>query len=191
MYEKFTIRADQLLQGTGTTNTGNVARICFRDPSAFAEALELDQQLVKNIAIVLAAFKCKKPLKLEKMKAFSWDTYKLYYKLYPWAKMNPTTHKLLIHGCQIAKNFPLPMAYFAEDGLESWHNYFRSNTKNHCRQSSRKNLILDLYNRAIEMSDPVISLIGIEKRIAILRKHQISAEVEKYIQTKSVFEINI
>ena len=41
------------------------------------------------------------------------------------------------------------------------------------------------------MSDPVISLIDIEKRIAILRKHQISAEVEKYIQTKSVFEINI
>lgn len=173
-----------MLQGTGTTNTGNLARICFRDPPAFAEALELDQQLVKNISIVLAAFKCKNPLNLEKMEAFCWDTYKLYYKIYPWAKMNPTTHKLLIHGCQIAKHFPLPMAYFAEDGLESWHKYYRSNTKKHCRQSSRKNRILDLYNSAIYMSDPALSVIGIEKRTAIVRKHRISVEVEEYIQKK-------
>lgn len=184
MYVKFHIRADQLLQGTGTTNTGNLARICFRDPSNFAEALELDKQLVTNIAIVLAAFKCKKRLNLEKMETFSLDTYKLYYTLYPWAKINPTSHKLLVHGCQIARNFPLPMAYFAEDGLESWHKYYRSNTQYHCRQNSRINRITDLYNRAIEMSDPAISIIGIEKRIADLRKHKISAEVKNYIEKK-------
>ncbi|XP_058789796.1 uncharacterized protein LOC131675525 [Phymastichus coffea] len=110
--------------------------------------------------------------------------------------MNPTTHKLLIHGCQIAENFPLPIAYFAEDGLESWHKYFRSNTTHHCRQSSRENRTQDLYNRAIEMSDPAISLMGIKKRIirrkAILRKHGIPANIRKYIQEnllKSSIEI--
>lgn len=64
------------------------------------------------------------------------------------------------------------------------YKYFRSNTINHCRQSSREYRTKDLYTRAIEMSDPTISLINIEKRIAILRKHRISAQVENYIQDK-------
>ena len=101
IYARIGIRVDQVLQGHGTMNTGNIARRCFEYPAIFAEALEIDYRLVTNTAIVLAAFKCTKKLKLDELEEFCWQTYCLHYELYPWARMNPTCHKLLKHGCEV------------------------------------------------------------------------------------------
>lgn len=148
------VRVDQVLQGHGTTNTGNVARRCFKNPELFATALELDVNLVKNIANIILLFKSKRALKLENIKVLCNDTIDLHNQLYPWAKMNPSLHKLLKHGCEVALKFPLPMAYFAEDAGESWHKIYRRNWTDHARQSSRANRTLDVFNRAVCLSDP-------------------------------------
>lgn len=44
----------------------------------------------------------------------------------------------------------------------------------HARQSSRKNRLLDTFERAVHMSDPLISMVYIEDRI--------KAEVSKNLQ---------
>lgn len=119
------MRADQVIQGFGTTNTGNLARTCFAKPQLFAETLEIDEVLVKNVAWILLAFKCKKQLDLEKLEKFCWTTYCRNYTLYPWSRLSPTVHKLLKHGCEIARKFPMPMAYYSEDANESWHKLYR------------------------------------------------------------------
>lgn len=89
------------MQCHGTSNTGNLARRCFKDPTIFADALQIDCLLVTNIATILAAFKSKARINLDKLELFCWKTYCLQYELYPWARMSPTCHKLLKHGCSV------------------------------------------------------------------------------------------
>ena len=160
MYNVFSIRADQVLQGHGTTNTGNLARKCFKDPAKFADALEIDRELIQNIVTILLLFKCKAYIDSNEVENLCLKTYNMHYNLYPWARMSPTVHKLLMHGCQIARKFPLPIAYFAEDAGESWHKYYRKNMIMHARQTSKANRLQDVFDRAIYLTDPMTSLIS-------------------------------
>lgn len=114
LFEAFSIRVDEVKHGPGTSVNGNTARKCFNDISTFAEALGVDKELVKRLAFVLLAFKQKEDLNMEQLDKYCTETYTLFFKLYPWAKMNPTVHKMLRHGVDIAKEFPLSLAYFAE-----------------------------------------------------------------------------
>ena len=123
------IRVDQVIQGKGTTNTGNLARRCFQNPEKFADALEIDRKVVSNIALILEAYKCKLKLKLDELENFCNETYDSFYELYSWARMNIAMHKLLKHGCEITRKFPLPIAYFAEDANESIHKIYRNTKK--------------------------------------------------------------
>lgn len=166
------LRVDQVLQGSGTTNTGNITRACFQKPQLFAECLDIDTELVKNISIILSAFKSKQALKLDVLQELCLKTYSLHYEKYSWARMNPTLHKLLQHGCEIARCFPIPMAYYAEDANEAWHKLYRRNMTEHSRQNSRKNRLHDVFNRAVYMSDPKISLIKLKERERMYKKRQ-------------------
>ena len=117
------VRADEIMPGFGTTNTGNLARVCFRQYKEFAKVIEVDEELVKKFATVLAAFSTKDAIDLEKLKEYSSETYVYNYEIYCWSIMSPTVHKLLWHGCEIAIKFPLSLAYYSEDAIESWHKY--------------------------------------------------------------------
>jgi len=184
IYEKIGVRVDQVLQGHGTTNTGNVARRSFENPAIFAEALEINVQLIQNIATILSAFKCKKPLRLNELEKFCWETYCLHYKLFSWARMNPTLHKLLKHGCDIARQFPLPIAYYSEDANESWHKLYRKNMTQHSRQNSRENRMLDVFNRALYLTDPKISTILIENRLQSFKQKHVPSEIKKFVDER-------
>lgn len=165
LFEQFYVRIDEVKHGSGTSLNGNSARTCFRDPSALAKVLGINEDLVKRLSYVLLAFKRKKSVNLDILQTYCTDTYKLFYELYPWAKLNPSVHKMLRHGVDIARNFPLSLAYFAEDAAESMHKCYRKSSLYHARQNSRENRLKDVFNRAVDMSDPLISTIYLEKRI--------------------------
>lgn len=165
LFEKFCVRVDGVKHGCGTSLNGNSARTCFRDPSALAQVLGISTDLVKRLSFVLLAFKRKQGVNLDILQKYCIDTYKLFFELYPWAKMNPSVHKMLRHGVAIARNFPLSLAYFAEDAAESMHKCYRKSSLYHARQNSRENRLKDVFNRAVDMSDPLISTIYLEKRI--------------------------
>ena len=95
--------------------------------------------------------------------------------------MNPSMHKLLKHGCEVARKFPLPIAYYSEDGSESWHKLYRRNMTKHSRQTSRENRLLDVFNKALHLSDPKISLIMIDKRLKKKKLRKTPRQVLKYI----------
>ncbi|CAH0552999.1 unnamed protein product [Brassicogethes aeneus] len=185
IYEKLKVRVDQVLQGHGTTNTGNVARRCFQSPELFANALEIDVQLVIDLSKIILCFKCKEELELNKLERFCLQTYCRYYELYPWARMSPTVHKLLRHGCDIARQLPLPIAYYAEDANESWHKYYKRNMVEHSRQNSREHRLLDVFNRAVYMTDPKISLMLIDSRVNKSKTVQSNlSDIQEFIKTK-------
>ena len=72
----------------------------------FAKALEIDEQIVCTVSTISSAFKCKKPLNLDKLEKFAISTNDLHFYYQPWARINPSLHKILIHGCKIARKFP-------------------------------------------------------------------------------------
>lgn len=170
LYETFYIRVDEVKQGSGTSVNGNTARKCFKNPSALAQVLGLNEELVKRLSFVLLAFKQKEGVDLQALEKYCTDTYKLFFEKYPWAKMNPSVHKMLRHGVDIARKFPLSLAYFAEDAAESMHKCYRKNSINHARQNSRANRLKDVFNRAVDMSDPLVSTIYLEKRCKAQKK---------------------
>ena len=122
-----------------------------------------------------------KKLNLIELRKFSNVTYNRHYLLYPWARMNPTMHKLLKHGCDIVSQFPLPAAYFAEDASECMHKIYRDTLKNHVRQNNRINRILDTFNRAVYCTDPVVSMVYLDNRIKKDVKKEISPQVKPFL----------
>lgn len=164
VFKEFSVHVDQVLQGTGTTNTGNVARRCLQDPNKFARCLEINEDIVEKVAFILLAFKQKTMVDQDILKALGESTCKKIYLVYPWVSISPTLHKLLIHGTTIQSRFKLPLGFYAEDAGESCHKLYRANATHHARQTSRKNRLKDIYNYAIYYSDPAISNIYVQKR---------------------------
>lgn len=164
LFKEFSVRVDEVQQGSGTSLNGNSARKCFSDPPKLAKALGIDEELVKRFAFVILAFKQKEGINLNKLETYCTETYKRFFNCYPWAKLNPTVHKMLRHGVAIARQFPLSLAYFAEDAAESMHKCYRKNSISHARQNSRANRLKDVFNRSVDLSDPVISMYYLEKR---------------------------
>lgn len=164
LFETFHVRIDEVQHGSGTSLNGNTARKCFKGPSTLANILGINEELVKRLAFTLLAFKQKEGVNMDHLERYCKETYKLFFEQYPWAKMNPSVHKMLRHGVDISQQFPLSLAYFAEDAAESMHKYYRKNSLAHARQSSRANRLLDVFNRAVDLSDPLISLIYLEDR---------------------------
>lgn len=183
VFKEFSVLPDRVLQGKGTSNTGNSARTCFSEPAKFAKALGLNEKFVQNLALLLSIFKSRHFMDQENVEKLCKETNQMHFDLYPWAKMKPSLHKFLVHGCDIAKQFPLPIGFYSEDASESWHKYFRQNEINHSRQNSRRHRILDLFNRAIYLSDPKISFVYLERRNKKTKKLEPSEDMKKYLSS--------
>ena len=157
-----------------------LARTCFKDAAKFARALELDEELVKRTVYILIDFKQKEGVNLDVLEQYCKSSYELFFSVYPWACMNPTVHKLWRHGISIAKNFPFFLIFYSEDAAESMHKLNRDNSLDHARLDSREHNLVDVFNRAVYTSDPILSLIFIDQRI----KRQIhEALPEDFIRT--------
>lgn len=164
LFKEFHVHVDKVLQGKGTSNTGNVAKRLLSKPTLLAQTLELDIELVENLSTILMVFSSKHQINFDKFEPFCESTNALFYRKYNWAKMRPTVHKYLKHGVAICKMFKYPQAYYAEDAGEHMHKLYRSFKLHHARQNSRKNRLVDTFNQAMYESDPLISLLMIDDR---------------------------
>lgn len=165
IWEKFAVHADQVLQGKGKTNTGGIAKKCFNEPEKFANALGIDKDIVVRLSKILSAFSAREQIDYDKLEQYCLETNKLFYETFPWAQMRPSVHKLLVHGCQIARTFRYSQLYYAEDAIEHWHQLHRKHSITHSRQTSRSLKLKDMASYSIYSTDPVISLFNINHRI--------------------------
>lgn len=58
----------------------------------------------------------------------------------------------------------------------------------HARKNSRKNNLMDVFNRAIDMSDPIISNMSLSMRLSKINKKQIPRQVLFLLDQPSVSE---
>ena len=77
----------------------------------------------------------------------------------------------------------MTMIYFAEDGVESWHKLYRLNMTKHARKNTRLNRILDVYNRAIFMRDPKVSLVSGRTKTSDNKLKTTKVDISQFIET--------
>ncbi|KAJ8665446.1 hypothetical protein QAD02_007108 [Eretmocerus hayati] len=114
------VRPDLVSQRLGTTNTDNLARRCFQDSKKFAPILGLDEDFVQNLADIMILFKSRRKINYDLSDQYCWEVYWQHYELCPWTHLNVGLHKLLMHGCRVARDLSNPVYYFSEDNQAAW-----------------------------------------------------------------------
>lgn len=105
--------------GSGTSNTGNVARKFFKNFEKVASITGLDQTLIQRCGTILQVMASGREVNTSAFDAFCEETAKLCIKLYPWYYLPASVHKVLIHGAQVMENFLVPIGQLSEEAQEA------------------------------------------------------------------------
>ena len=97
--------------------------------------------------------------------------------------MPASLHKILCHSKNIIMTLPLSSAFFGEEGAESCNKYYWQNRRYNSRKCSRKSNLLDVFNRALDSSDPIKPSAKLDVRMKRI-KHQISEAVKNFLLFK-------
>ena len=89
-----------------------------------------------------------------------------------------------MHGPYIVRQFRMPILYYAEDALESMHKVHRETVRDHSRRDNRENSILDTFNRAVYLSDPLLSMVYLNGRLSMHSRREIPVEVKRFLKAR-------
>jgi len=79
--------------------------------------------------------------------------------------MSATVHKVLAHGAQIVAATSLPLGCLGENVSEARNKIYKNDRRSHARQNSRLNTMTDVFCRALNSSDPMVSSIHNKERV--------------------------
>jgi hypothetical protein len=91
--------------------------------------------------------------------------------------MSPTLHKVLRHGKDIIESSAIPLGCLGEDAGESRHRIFKGNRLSAARRSNRAATMEDIFCRALDSSDPILSTAHMLSRIHKQKRVQLPTEV--------------
>ena len=97
--------------------------------------------------------------------------------------MPASLHKILCHSKNIIMTLRLSPAFFGEVGAESYNKYYRQNRRYHSQKCSRKSSLFDVFNRALDSSDPIVSLAKLD--IRSYQEKQVSEDVKNFLLFKN------
>lgn len=141
----------------GNTNDGNTSRRFFENAELSADITGINYNLIYRLKVILETLSSGHKIDTKKYDEYALNTAKLYIELYGWHPMTPTLHKILVHGSSIIEKSLLPIGQLAEEAAEARNKHFRAYRQDFSRKFSREYCNLDVYNRLILSSDPVLS----------------------------------
>lgn len=165
LWEELGLKVDRVVQGMGTSNTGNVARRFFKNPKKVSEITGVDVRLIHRFSIILAVISSGHEINYERFDEYSKETAKLYVHLYNWYRTPTSVHKILIHGSLAIKHALVPIGQLSEEAQESRNKDYIRFREHHSRKSSRINTNTDLFNFLLITSDPIIT--GLRSQIKV------------------------
>lgn len=71
--------------------------------------------------------------------------------------MSPTIHKVLRHGAEVIKHALLPIGQISEEAAEARNKHIRQYRLNYSRKFSRVECNMDVLNRLLLTSDPLLT----------------------------------
>ena len=95
---------DQVQPGSGTSNTGNVARRFFSDPEFASEITGVNSEIITNLKYMLVALNSGFSINTEAFNEIGLETAKLHIEKYPWFKIPQSMHRLFIQASRIIEN---------------------------------------------------------------------------------------
>jgi len=78
--------------------------------------------------------------------------------------MSPTIHKVLVHGFQIKISTLVPLGGLGENASEARNKIYKIDRLSRARKNSRINTMTDLFHRAIDSSNPLLSSVCLKER---------------------------
>ncbi|XP_071053669.1 uncharacterized protein [Onthophagus taurus] len=138
LYRTLGIRVDKVVQGKGTSNTGNIGRKFFKNWEKVSEITGVDSELIRRFGTILIALVSGHDLDNEAFSVYAKETAEIYVSKYNWYRMPVCVHKILMHGGEAIKRCMLPIGMMSEEAQETWTE--------------------DLINTMFVLSDPIISL---------------------------------
>ncbi|CAI6372175.1 unnamed protein product [Macrosiphum euphorbiae] len=157
LWNELGIKVDKVVQGRGTSNTGNVARRFFRNTEKVAEITGINLNLLNRFSTILTVISCGSEINYDEFENYAKDTAELYVKHYNWYRMPPSIHKILIHGSLIIKNALVPIGQLSEEAQEASNKNYNRFREHHSRKSSRIHTNTDIFNFLLVSSDPLIT----------------------------------
>ncbi|CAG9840685.1 unnamed protein product [Diabrotica balteata] len=149
----------------GNTNDGNTSRRFFENPQLAADITKVNFELIYRLKIILETISSGHKIDVQQFDDYSKATAKLYVDLYGWHPMTPTMHKILVHGAEIIENALLPIGQLSEEAAEAKNKHFRLYRENYARKFSREECNLDIFNRLLLTSDPLLTILISKKRV--------------------------
>lgn len=164
--QRIGLLVDVVKPNSGTTNDGNSARTALSDKyrAIFGEILGLDAWLIDGLRTILVAISCEYAIDAKKFGIFCRTLAERYVQSFSWHPMTVTVHKILVHGEEIIESCSLPVGMLSEQAAESLNKFWRSDREHHCRKMSRRKTMIDLFHRALESSDPFVSMAHYRQR---------------------------
>jgi len=98
LWNEMGLKVDRVVQGMGTSNTGNDARRFFKDPEMVLGITGVNVNLIKRFSTILTVISSGLDINFERFDNYAKETAKLYVHLYNWYRMPPSVHKVLING---------------------------------------------------------------------------------------------
>ena len=146
---------------------GNTVRRAFEDPEFLARQIGVSTELVTKLSNVWIALKVGLPLDADKFGQYCDGVKELYRHEVPWAKMNPATHRIIDHGALLLRVLPpgLNISMLSEEPLESNHRIIKFDELHHARQMSRRQRLMDVFNRGMDRSNPEVLAHVVPKRL--------------------------
>ena len=155
---KLCITVDQpMAGGSGTSNTGNVARRFFQNSPETADILSLDPNLLGRLYVILCILASTKKFDLQKLDQYCWATMELLSSLYPWYYTPQAVHKILVHSTQVMQIKNLPIGALSEEAQESRNKDVKNYTQFFSLKTNRQHTNRDVMRRLLFGSDPEVS----------------------------------
>lgn len=169
--------------GSGNSNDGNTARRAFSNSILLSSILGIEHELLHRFHTILIA------VNSEKFKDFCATTFTMYMENYSWYPMSPTVHKVLIHGYKIMDSCIVPVGCLGENASEARNKLYKSDRRSHARKCSRLENITDVFNRAMDSSDPLLSSLCSKERQNRNKRKSLPAEVIALLESPCI-ELN-
>lgn len=112
--------------GKGNSNSGNTAKIAFKNYEAFASILKIDAELIKRVHMLICAFNQTFPLDPVKVDAYAKEAERIYLEKYSWKQMSVTLHRLFHHSGDIVRAMELPPGMYTEQASEARNKNYRN-----------------------------------------------------------------
>lgn len=150
--------------GSGNSNDGNTARRAFANTKLLASITNFSEDLLNKFHAILIAISSNYYINSEEFRSYCETTFSLYMRSYPWNLMSPKIHKILVHGYQINNSSLVPLGCLGENASEARNKVYKKDRLSHSRKNSRLNTMTDLFYRAIDSSDPLLSSVSLKER---------------------------